>query len=168
VDVFVRAADEALKANDVISASNNYRLALEHAEDPAIRAKLAMADEMAKERRSELSLMRARTAERDQKWAEAAAEYAKAHAARPAAETAARAAHALRMSDGDLSVAAGLAEYAVAKEPRNAGYHTTLGEVYFAARSIERAAAESDISVRLAPNDDRAKRLAAAIAKARK
>ncbi len=168
VDMFVSAADEALKANDVISAANNYRLALQSAEDPAIRAKLAMVDEMAKERRFEICLMRARTAEREQRWIDAAADYAKAHSARPNAESAACAAYAMRMSDGDMNVATSLAELAVSKEPRNGVYRAILGEVYLGARLLERAAAESDVATSLAPDDSRVKRLAAAVKRFRK
>lgn len=168
VDMFVAAADEALKANDVISAANNYRLALQSAEDPAIRAKLAMVDEMAKERRFEICLFRARAAERDQRWADAAVDYTKAHSARPSGETAACAAYAMRMSDGDLNVATSLAELAVSKEPRNGVYRAILGEVYLGARLLERAAAESDVASSLAPDDPRVKRLAAAVKRFRK
>jgi hypothetical protein len=168
VDMFVAAADEALKANDVISAANNYRLALQSAEDPALRSKLAMVDEMAKERRFEICLMRARTAERDQRWADAAVDYVKAHGARPGAESAASAAYALRMSDGDLTLATSLAELAVSKEPRNGVYRAILGEVYLGARLLERAAAESDVATSLSPDDPRVKRLAAAVKRFRK
>ncbi len=168
VDMFVAAADEALKANDVISAANNYRLALQSAEDPAIRSKLAMVDEMAKERRFEICIVRARAAERDQRWADAAVDYVKAHSARPGAESAALAAYALRMSDGDMNVATSLAELAVSKEPRNGAYRAILGEVYMGARLLERAAAESDVASSLAPDDARVKRLAAAVKRFRK
>ncbi len=168
VDMFVGAADEALKANDVISAANNYRLALQSAEDPAIRAKLVMVDEMAKERRFEICLMRARTAERDQRWVDAAADYAKAHSARPSAESAACAAYAMRMCDGDMNVATALAELAVSKEPRNGVYRAILGEVYLGARLLERAAAESDVASSLAPDDPRVKRLASTVKRFRK
>lgn len=166
--VFVRAAEEAMKVDDVIGAANNYRLALQNNDDPQLRAKLEDVDDLAKKRRFELSLGRARSAERNGKWAEAAFEFSRAHDARPGPEVAERAAHALRMSEGDLKRAASLAELAVAREPKNAGYRVTLGEVYFAANDMERAAAEADRALALAPNDPRAKQLAAAAKKKRK
>ena len=168
VDVFVRAAEEAMKVDDVIGAANNYRLALQNADDPHLRAKLEDVDELAKKRRFELSMARARSAERDRKWAEAAFEFSRAHDARPGPEAAERAANALRMSEGDLQRAATLAEFAVSKEPKNASYRVTLGEVYFAANAVERAAAEADRALGLAPNDPRAKQLAAAAKKKRR
>ena len=167
VEIFVQAADEALRANDVIAAANNYRLALENSDDPVIRAKLEQVDELAKQRRSELSLGRARAAERDQRWADAAFEYAKAHQARPSAELADRASHALRMSGGDLRRAVSLAEFAVTAEPRNTSYRITLAEAYLAAGLLERASAESTKALASAPDDERIKRLVLAVKKAR-
>ena len=167
VAVFVRAAEEAMKVDDVIGAANNYRLALQNGDDPELRAKLEDVDDLAKKRRFELSMGRARSAERDRKWAEAAFEFSRAHDARPGPEAAERAAHALRMSEGDLQRAASLAELAVAKEPKNAGYRVTLGEIHLAANALERAAAEADGALALAPNDPRAKQLAAAVKKKR-
>lgn len=167
VELFVQAADEALRANDVIGAANNYRLALENSDDPLIRAKLEEVDELAKQRRSELSLARARAAEREQRWADAAFEYAKAHHARPSADLADRAAHALRMSGGDLRRAVSLAEFAVTTEPKNTSYRATLAETYLAAGLLERASAESTKALASAPDDERVKRLVAAVKKAR-
>ena len=166
--VFVRAAEEAMKVDDVIGAANNYRLALQNNDDPQLRAKLEDVDDRAKTRRFELSMGRARAAERDRKWAEAAFEFSRAYDARPVPEAAERAAYALRMSEGDLKRAASLAELAVVREPKNAGYRVTLGEVYFAANDVERAAAEAERALALAPNDPRAKQLAAAAKKKRK
>ena len=168
VAVFLLAAEEALKVDDVIGAANNYRLALQNGDDPHIRAKLEDVDEKAKARRFELSLVRARAAERDKKWAEAAFEFSRAHSARPGAETAARAAYAIRMSEGDLRRAVELAEYAVSKDPKNADYRLTLADLFLAANLVERAAGETERALSLAPNDPRAKALAAAVKKRRK
>jgi hypothetical protein len=168
VAVFVLAAEEALKVDDVIGAANNYRLALQNGDNPTIRAKLEEVDERAKARRFELSLTRARAAERDKKWAEAAFEFSRAHSARPGAETAERAAYAIRMSEGDLRRAIELAEYAVSKAPKNADYRLTLADLYLAANLVERAAGETDRALSLAPNDPRAKALSAAVKKRRR
>jgi hypothetical protein len=166
VELFIQAGDEALRANDAIGAANNYRIALQNSNDPALRAKLEMVEGIAKERRFELSLPRARTAEREQRWAEAAHEYARAHAARPSAELAERAAHALRMSDGDMTRAVELAEWAVARAPKSAEFRLTLADVCLAARKLERAAAECEAARSLAPNDARVGTLYSAITKA--
>ncbi len=166
VELFVQAGDEALRANDVIGAANHYRVALQNSNDPALRAKLEMVEGMAKERRFDVSLPRARTAEREQRWAEAAFEYGRAHAARPTAELAERTAHALRMSEGDLGRAVELAEWAVGRVPRSLEFRLTLAEVCLAARKYDRAASECEAARTLAPNDARIGTLHAAVTKA--
>ena len=47
VQLFTRAAEEALKAEDFIGAANNYRLALQNAEDPHVRARLEEVQQLA-------------------------------------------------------------------------------------------------------------------------
>lgn len=168
IDVFVQAAEDALRKNDVIAAANNYRLALQNSNDPILRSKLEMVDDMAKLRRFELSLPRGRAAERDGKWVDAAFEYGRAHEARPTAETAERTANALRLSGGDLDRALALAEYAVARVTQDVGYRVTLGEILFALRNLDRAIEECDRVIAVAPNEARAKQLAASLKKARK
>lgn len=163
VDVFVQAAEEALRVEDVVGAANNYRLALQNTDDPFIRAKFEMVEELAKTARSDKSLARARAAERDTRWADAALHFAKAHEARPDAAIADRAAHALRMSGGDLHRAAGLAEQAVKLDSKNASYRVTLGEIYLTANLVTRAKAESARALELSPRDARALELAAAL-----
>jgi hypothetical protein len=164
-EVFQKAAEESLQADDVIGAANNYRLALECAEDPFVRRKYEAVDDLARARRHEKSLLRARAAERNEAWADAATHFVKAHEARPEASTAERAAHALRMSGGDLRAAATLAEQAVALDSKNATYHVTLGAIYLAAKLVDRATTEADLALTLAPDDPHAQRLAAALRK---
>ncbi|MBX3258463.1 MAG: tetratricopeptide repeat protein [Labilithrix sp.] len=168
VEPLLRAAEAALKGNDPIGAANNFRLALQHREDPFVRLKLEDADRLAKAVRFERSLASARAAEEDRRWADAAVHYGRAHGTKPTAEIADRAANALRASEGDLERAATLAEQAVALDPRNARYRVTLGEVCLAAKLLTRAQTHAEIALELAPRDPRAKALAAAIAKAKK
>lgn len=168
VSVFLQAADEALRADDVIGAANNLRLALQNTDDPFIRQRLEAVDGLAKTRRWEQSLTRARAAEKAERWGDAADHYAKANAARKEAATAERAAHALRMAGGDLHRAVAFAEEAVTLEAKNAGHHMTLGEVYLAAKLLARAATESARALELAPDDPRAKALVAAVSLAKK
>jgi hypothetical protein len=165
VVVFLQAAEEAMKLDDVVTAANNYRLALQIDDDPWIRDRLAAVDGLAKGRRRERSIARARIAEREERWADAATHFSLAHDAVPDAPTAERAAHSLRKSQGDLHRAAALAEYAVSQQPNNAGYRVTLAEIYVAANLPDRARAESVRAVELAPDDERAARLVAALKK---
>jgi tetratricopeptide (TPR) repeat protein len=165
VELFVQAAEEAMKVDDVISAANNYRLALEVSEDAFIRRKLEEVDELAKTRRRELSLARARAAERDKRWSDAALHYGKANDARPAAPLAERAAHALWMSNGDLDVAIRLGKSAVAMDPNNAAYRVTLAEIYVASDDVEHAAEHVDEALELDRGNARAKELSALVRK---
>ena len=168
VDGFVQAGDEALRKQDVIGAANYYRLALHNTNDPQVRAKLEMVEDMAKHRRFELSLPRARTAEREHRWGDAAYEYARAHSARPTPETAERTAHALRMCEGDLAKATELAERAVARSPKNAAFRVTLGEIHLHARRLDRAATECEHAIALGPADERVRSFAESLARARR
>jgi tetratricopeptide (TPR) repeat protein len=160
VDMFLRAADEALAAGDAIAAANHYRLALQNREDPYIRAKLDDVDALARTKRHEINLSRAKDAERRERWADAAAFYARAHDAKPSAHLAERAANMMRLSAGDLERATELAEWATRADENNAAGFVTLAELYDAQGESERAASAARRAIDLAPNDARAKALA--------
>jgi tetratricopeptide (TPR) repeat protein len=167
VDVFVRAATEALERDDVVSAANHYRLALQCSDDPALKAALEETDAKARKRVRETSLSGAREAERAGRWGEAGAKYAKAHAVHAEAWIAERAANAIRLDGGDLRRAAQLAEQAVLAEPHNAAYRVTLGEVYHDAGLVSRAAGEAGRAMAIDPEDLRAKALSKKVGKAK-
>lgn len=155
----VRAAEERLKANDIVGAANNFRLALGIFEDPDVRRKLEAIDAHSKDIRHDASVARARLAERGERWAEAADHYLRAHQARPDAATAERAANALRIANGDLKLAASLAEQALAKDERSIDYRLTLAEVYFTGGFAVRAAGEVETILARDPQNPRAKLL---------
>ena len=165
VDVFIRAAKEALDRDDLVAAANNYRLAVQCSDDPELRVTLEAIDGKARARVRDKSLTAARAAEQGGRWAEAGEKYAKAYGVHPEAWIAERAANALRLDATDLRRAAQLAEQAVLAEPQNAGYRVTLGEIYFDAGLLARAAGESARATALAPNDVRAAVLAKKVAK---
>jgi tetratricopeptide (TPR) repeat protein len=165
VEVFVRAAREALERDDVVAAANNYRLAVQVSDDPALRVALEEIDVKARARVRDVSVAGARAAEAGGRWADAAAKYVKAHGAHPEAWIAERAANAIRHEGGDLRRAAQLAEQAVLAEPSNAGYRVTLGEIYLDAGLMARAKGESGRAIALAPADPRALSLAKAVAR---
>jgi tetratricopeptide (TPR) repeat protein len=167
VEVFVRAAKEALARDDVVAAANNYRLAVQVSDDPVLRAALAETDVKAKARVRDVSLAGAKAAEAGGRWPEAAAKYVKAHGAHPEAWIAERAANAMRLEGADLRRAAQLAEQAVLAEPSNAAYRVTLGEIYLDAGLMARATGESGRATALAPRDARVVALAKAVAKAK-
>lgn len=160
VEMFLRAAEDALAAGDAIAAANHYRLALQNRDDPYIRAKLDDVDALARTKRHELNLGRAKDAERRERWADAAAFYARAHDAKPTAHLAERAAYCMRLAEGDAQRATELAEWATRADPNNAAGFVTLGELYAARRLEERAVEAVRQALELAPNDARAKALA--------
>ncbi len=165
VRFFVDAADAAVQRNDYIDALNNYRLALQNTDDPRLKEKLASVEGKAKDRIFEINVQRGRTAERGERWAEAADYFCRAHSARSDGWAADRAAAMLRLAGGDMSRARRLAEDAVQADPNNAAYRTTLGEVCFAAGLFARAAGEAARALAITPNDTRAKALASAAKK---
>lgn len=164
IDLLVSAAEEALRANDFVKAANNFRLALSHRDAPHLRVKYEEVEARARIVRFEKNIQAATGAERDERWADAAVFLERAYEARADADVAARAATALRRSQGDLDRAAALAGRAVSKEPKNIGYHITLAEVHLAANRFAAAEAACESALALAPKDVRAKDLAAAIA----
>lgn len=165
VDLLVTAAKEALEANDLIGASNSFRLALEHREDEHIRMIFADVDARARAARFEKNIGPARSAEREERWADAAVFLARAHEAKPDCDVASRAARAVRRSGGDLGRAAGLAEQAVALAPRNVAYRVTLAEIYLAANRLEDAEEECSKAREIAPKDEQLKALTSEIAR---
>lgn len=164
-EALVKAAEEAVRAGDIMGAANNYRLALQMHEDPVIKEKLAAIDRHSRDLRHEKYLAKARAAERAERWEEAADHFIRANEARKDAVVAERAAYALRLSNGDLRQATSLAEQAVEENGKNAEYRVTLGEILLAAKLIVRAKEESAEALSLAPNNPRAKSLAAALKK---
>lgn len=170
IDMFLEAAEEALRRDDVIGAANNYRLALEHREDKYVRAKLDDVDARAKTVRFTRAMTQGRAAEREQRWSDAAMHYTRGYEARPTAEIAERAGNALLRSNGDLAKAASLVERAVEIEPDNLSFHITLGEIYLTSNRLDEAeeAAEAALELSSSSTDARAKALAAAVAKRQK
>jgi curved DNA-binding protein CbpA len=168
LDVFIRAAEEAMARDDVVAAAQHYRLALQCGDDPALRALVEQTEAKAKKRVRETSLAAARAAEQGGRWSEAAAKYAKAHSIQAEPAVAERAANAMRLDGKDLRGAARLAEQAVLAEPNNAAFHVTLGEIYYDAGLQARAQGESSRALALAPNDLRALALSKLVAKAKR
>ena len=152
---------------DVIGASNNYRLALEHRDDPYLRAKLDDVDRLAKSVRFDRHLNRAKNAEKERQWADAAEHFERAFECKRDAAVAERLAASLHLGGGDGAKALSFAEQAVAMRGGNADYRITLAEILFAAGEVDRATEQIEKAVELAPKDARAKELAKVIAKKR-
>jgi len=165
VEMFVKAAEEAFAAGDVINAANNYRLALEHREDTYIRNKLEDVEVLAKAARFDKAMARARAAERDKKWADAAIGFDRAFEAKPDPLAAERAAHAILAGGGDLARAKELAGRAVAMRSRVADYRVTFAQVLYTLEDYDAAEEQIEEAIDLSPKDARVKELSKMIAK---
>ncbi|HEY1695806.1 MAG TPA: DnaJ domain-containing protein [Polyangiaceae bacterium] len=165
VDVFLRAAREAVERKDLVAAANHYRLAAQNSDDPAILAALEDTQARARVLVRETNLAAARAAEQAARWGEAGAKYAKAFGACSEPWIAERAAYAFHREGSDLRRAAQLGEQAVLAEPQNALYRLTLAEIYLDAGLSARAAGEAARALALAPADVRAIALSKRIAK---
>jgi DnaJ-domain-containing protein 1 len=168
IDLLVKAAEDALKSNDLAGAANNYRLALSHRDDPHLRIKFEEIDARARIVRFEKNIGPARAAEKEERWAEAAVFFERAYEAKPDADVAASAANAIRRSAGDLRRAVTLAEHAASRDAKNVGHQIVLAEVYLAANKWPAAEEASARAAALAPKDARTKELAALVASRKK
>jgi hypothetical protein len=165
--VFVEAAEEALERGNVVAAAAQFQLALACSDSLEIRRAFEAVEVLAKPIRFETFKKQGEVAEKAERWADAAAAYTKAHAAKSDARVGERLANALRLSGGDLRLAAKLAEEAVQKEPTSAGFHATLAEVYADAGLDVRAQGEIKRALELASDEPRARALQEKLAKAR-
>ncbi len=165
VDMLVKAGEEAMAANDIVTAANNYRLALDHREDLRLRFIYEDLDARSRQLRFDKHITAAKAAEREQRWADAAIFLQRANEATPDCDVAARAATALRLSDGDLQKAFVLAEQAVTIAPRNPEYRLGLAVVCLLTKRSERAKEEAEEARRLAPKDEAIQARARDIAK---
>lgn len=162
----VDSAHKSLGSNDLLSAANNLRLALNYDDDPVLREMYEDVNRRARDTMAETYLKQARYEEQDGKWAAAAVNYAKAVEGRPDDPVLCeRTAHALRMEGRDLHKAARYAEMAVQKSPSAAEFRVTLGAVYLDAGLFLRARSELEQAAKIDPNSTVIKDL---LARARK
>jgi curved DNA-binding protein CbpA len=162
----IESADAALAKEDLLSAANHLRLALNYDDNPDTRAKYEDVNRRARDLMADTYLKQARYEEQSGKWGAAALSYAKAYEGRPDDPTICeRAAHALRMEGRDLHKAARFAEIAVQKSPSSADFRVTLGAVYLDAGLFLRARTELEQAAKIDPNSATIKDL---LARARK
>jgi len=162
--VFAEAGEYELAKGNVIAAAVQFQFAVNCCDAPELRAVLEAVEVMANERRFEVQLTRAETAERASDWSTAVDGYGRAHGARPDPRVAERLANAIRMAGGDLRRAGKLLEDAIAADPENVGLRVTLAEVYADAGLDLRAQAETTRVLGVAPAHPRAQALAAKLA----
>jgi curved DNA-binding protein CbpA len=156
VEVYTRAAKQALAKGDNVGASNALRIAVSLApNDPELTAQLSEVSGKAKHELADSYLEQAEYEERDEKWLAAAKSYAKALVGRPEARIHERVAHCLLAGDGDLREAGEMAKKAVLLEANNARFRVTLARFYVKAGMKQSAEGELSRAATLAPSDDK-------------
>jgi tetratricopeptide (TPR) repeat protein len=156
VDVYTRAAKQALDKGDHVGAANALRVATSLSpSDTALAAQLSEVAGKAKQELSSSYLEQAEYEERDEKWLAAAKSYTRALAGRPEARVYERVAHCLLTGEGDLREAGEMARKAVLLAPDHAKYRLTLARFYAKAGMKQSAEGELSRAATLAPNDDK-------------
>jgi curved DNA-binding protein CbpA len=156
VEVYTRAAKQALDKGDHVGASNALRIAVSLSpEDPELRLQLNEVANKAKQELSASYLEQAEYEERDEKWLAAAKSYARALTGRPEARVYDKLAHCLLSGEGDLREAGEAAKRAVLLTPDNARFRVTLARFYVKAGMKQSAEGELSRAATLAPTDDK-------------
>jgi curved DNA-binding protein CbpA len=151
----ISAAETAVAAGDWVQATNSYRLALQvNPEDVQLQQALAEAQLKANAILAEAYRKQAIYEEKSLKAAEAARSWQRVtKILTDDAEAHARAAECMLEAGIELRTAAALAQRAVALEPQNVQYRTTLAEIYLGAGLALNARRELEAAARLAPDD---------------
>jgi curved DNA-binding protein CbpA len=156
LEVYTRAADQALAKGDSIGAANALRIATSLApENAALAAQLSEVADKAKHELADSYLQQAEYEEQGEKWLAAAKSYAKALVGRPEARVYERVAHCLLEGEGDLRQAGEMAKKAVMMQPDSARFRVTLARFYVKAGMKQSAEGELSRAATLAPSDDK-------------
>jgi curved DNA-binding protein CbpA len=162
VEVYTRAAAQALEKGDNVGAANALRIAVSLS--PSDQALAERLNEVAGKARHDLSasyLEQAEYEERDEKWLAAAQSYARALVGRPEARIYDKVAHCLLSSsvagpsDAQLREAGEMAKKAVLMRPDSASFRVTLARFYVKAGMKQSAEGELSRAATLAPSDDK-------------
>jgi curved DNA-binding protein CbpA len=156
VEVYTRAAKQALDKGDNVGAANALRIAVSLApDDPALTQQLTEVSGRAKQELSASYIEQAEYEERDEKWLAAAKSYTRALAGRPEARIYDKIAACLLNGEGDVREAGEMAKRAVLSEPNNARFRLTLARFYVKAGMKQSAEGELSRAATLAPTDDK-------------
>ncbi len=164
-----RGGADGARQGDAAGAANLYRLALHYADDAASTAYAKSGLNEARATLANAHLQRARHEEKERRWSDAVASYAKALEGRPDDPAVCeRLANALREEGLDLVRAAQLAELAVSRAPRRAANRKTLGLIYAAQGVVAKALEHLERAVELDPADQMASRAVTALRERRR
>jgi predicted Zn-dependent protease len=156
VEVYTRAAAQALEKGDTVGASNALRIAVSLApDDTELALRLNEVAGRAKHELAASYLEQAEYEERDEKWLAAAQSYTRALAGRPEPKIYDKIAHCLLSGEGNLREAGEMAKRAVMAQPDNARFRVTLARFYLKAGMKQSAEGELSRAATLAPTDDK-------------
>lgn len=156
VEVYTRAAKQALDKGDNVGAANALRIAVSLSpSDNSLADQLSEVSGRAKQELSASYLEQAEYEERDEKWLAAAQSYTRALAGRPEARIYDKIAACLLNGEGNLREAGDMAKRAVMAEPSQARYRVTLARFYAKAGMKQSAEGELSRAATLAPSDDK-------------
>ena len=156
VEVYTRAAKQALDKGDSVGAANALRIAISLApDDTELALQLTEVSAKAKHELSASYLQQAEYEERDEKWLAAAKSYTRALAGRPEARVYDKIAHCLLSGNGDLREAGDMAKRAVMMQGDSARFRVTLARFYVKAGMKQSAEGELSRAATLGPSDDK-------------
>ncbi len=143
---YIRAGEEALAKNDIVGAAGAYAIAVKFApHDAALAMRFQELKNESDEHLVQSYRRQAAYEDRACHWPEAARSWEKVAAIAPAdAKAHERVAFALLQMGTDLHRAAERARHAISLEPRQAGYHATLAEIYIKAGLMASARGAAD------------------------
>lgn len=155
---YMKQADDAMAANNLVAAANSLRIAVSLApEDVPLADQLEKVERRAAATLADQYLEQARYDERRGHWAEAAVAYEKVLRGRPSAHVYERAAHCLLEAQSQPKKAFDLAKKAVELSPNETAYRITLARVYAKAGMEASAFGELERARALDPGDDTVK-----------
>jgi curved DNA-binding protein CbpA len=156
IEVYTKAAKEALDKRDHVGAANALRIAVSLAPDDT--ALVEQLNEVASKAKHELAasyVEQAEYEERDEKWLAAAKSYTRALAGRPEAKIYDKVASCLLSGEGNVREAGDAAKRAVMMQPENARYRVTLARFYVKAGMKQSAEGELSRAATLGSSDDK-------------
>jgi predicted Zn-dependent protease len=156
IEVYTKAAKQALDKRDHVGAANALRIAVSLApNDVALQEQLSEVAGRAKHELSASYLEQAEYEERDEKWLAAAKSYGRALVGRPEAKIYDKLASCLLSGEGNMREAGEAAKRAVMMQPENARYRVTLARFYVKAGMKQSAEAELSRAATLGSTDDK-------------
>jgi len=155
IERYVHAAETALAAKDLVSASNALKIASTLApDDTTLAGRFHEVQSQAAATLASNYMEQAQYEEREGRFADAARSYERVARGKPGGRIFERVAFCLLTAKGDLKLAADWAKKAVASLPEDAAMRVTLARIYLESGMRQSALSEFERAATLAPKDD--------------